>query len=203
MWQCLRLCIGIVIFLLFNGCALANPQRVLVADEAAKDKPQWSRHEILQQRDAYFHALLSYAYQLRSQIPQHLAKAVQELEQAVRSQPDVAFLYAELARLQLRRGELQPALEAAQAALEREPDSHPAYRLVGKAHARLQQYDEAQAALEKAIELQPDDADAYLDLSALHAKAGRPQAAVAVLEALLTRRPDSLRGLFCARAFAR
>ena len=136
MWKCLRLFIGVALFLLSNGCATANPQRVLVADEASsKDKPMWSRHEILQQRDAYFHAILSYAYQLRNQMPEHLAKAAEELEQAIRHEPDTAFLHAELARLQLRRGELQSALEAAQAALEREPDSHLAYRLVGKAHA--------------------------------------------------------------------
>jgi hypothetical protein len=60
MWKCLRLFIGVVIFLLSNGCATANPQRVLVADEASsKDKPMWSRHEILRQRDAYFHTILS------------------------------------------------------------------------------------------------------------------------------------------------
>ena len=74
-WKRLRLWTGVVSFLLFSGCALANPPRGLVIDETAGGKAVWDRQAVMDQRDAYYHAMLSYAYRFRNLLPEHLAKA--------------------------------------------------------------------------------------------------------------------------------
>ena len=108
-WKCLRLWTGVISFILFSGCALANSQRGFVVDETVGGKAAWDRQAIVDQRDAYYHAILSYAYQLRNQIPEHLAKATAEVKEALQYRPQTAYLHAELARLQLRQGELEAA----------------------------------------------------------------------------------------------
>jgi Tfp pilus assembly protein PilF len=201
-WQYLRFWAGVIGFLLFSGCALANSQRLLVTDENAPGE-DWPVAEILHQGEAYYQFILSYGYQLRHTIDEDYAQAVSALQQALRYEPDSALLHTELARLLLQSGDANTALQACQKAVGLAPEYPPAQLLLGRLQARLQHPDAAKVAFQKAIALQPDDPEAYLELSAVLMEAGQPDEAFETLQAFcngsLTRCAASMHSVVCMR----
>jgi tetratricopeptide (TPR) repeat protein len=201
-WQQLRLWTCTVCVLLSNSCVLAAPPSGsvsggLVPDPVmASDAVAWDPESVVQRSQAYYRYILSYAFQLRTTIPDHLTRAVDELQSALQTQPDEVFLLTELAQLQLGRGKLDEALKVAQAAVEHDPKHYPGYLLLGRIYSRLQQYEASQEALNQALKLRPDEEDAYLDLGTLQATTNRQEEAVKTLQRLLQIKPESLRGLY-------
>lgn len=92
LWQRLRLWICVICVLLSNSSALAAPPSRLVVDPSVDgDVAVWDREAIVQRSRAYYRFILSYAYQLRTTIPDHLKQAATELESALTHQPDTVF----------------------------------------------------------------------------------------------------------------
>ena len=89
------------------------------------------------------------------------------------AQPESGFLHTELARMQMRRGDLLAALQSCQEALHLSPNYQPAYLVLGQIHANLQHQEEAQTAFRKAIELEPLQEEGYVYLGVLQMATGK------------------------------
>ena len=124
--------------------------------------------DILRRGEAYYHFMRSYAscgaVQRRISLMGRSPNSVRRFQ----VQPETVFLHTELARLQMRRGDMPAALQSCQKALRLDPNYQPAaYLVLGQIHANLQHKEEAQAAFRKAIELEPLDEEGYMYLGML------------------------------------
>src|SRR5688572_15162810 len=158
------MCIGLISLLLLHGCAVARSLHTAAVNGGAKDTETMDVQEVLRRGESYYHYLLSYAFQLRNDLEEHLVQAIGEMQEALKQQPESVFLQTELARLQMRRGDMTAALRACQQAIALAPDHAPAHLLLGAVYVNLQKKEEAKAAFRKAIALDPLQEDGYLYL---------------------------------------
>ena len=119
------------------------------------------------------------------------------MQEALKQQPESVFLYTELARLQMRRGDMAAALQACQQAIALAPD-HRACRMYssGLYTSICNRRKRRKAAFRRAIALDPMQEDGYLYLGTLYAEAGKRPEAIEVFQELLRQQPTSVRGLF-------
>src|SRR5262249_46593702 len=150
--------------------------------------------DILRRGEAYYHFMRSYAFLRSSMEENQISEAIAELREALAAQPESVFLHTELARMQMRRGDLPVALQSCQKALRLDPTYQPAYLVLGQIHAMMQQQEAAQqhheaaqqhheaahAAFRKAIELEPQQEDGYVYLGVLQMATGKQEEAIAV-----------------------
>ncbi len=126
MWYRVRLWVAFGGLLLLGGSAIAEP-RGAVGVEAGVPVAGGTQ-EILQRGEAYYHYMLSYAYEvytyrLRKKVDEKHAQAIIEIQKAVKAQPDSAFLHVELAQIRMRQDDMAAALNIGQQAVELDPGS--------------------------------------------------------------------------------
>ncbi len=87
-------------------------------------------------------------------------KAIHELDQLLLRNGRLAHLYILRARVELRLGNLERALQDTSDAIRIEPNEGSAYRLRGKVHHKLREFDRAISDFDRVISLDPMDAKA-------------------------------------------
>jgi tetratricopeptide (TPR) repeat protein len=152
---------GVSFLLLCSSCAVAHMPRTVAVDDmvSGSETGALGPEDILRRGEAYYHFMRSYASLRGSTEENQLDEAIAEIREALQVQPETVFLHTELARLQMRRGDMPAALQACQKALRLDPNYQPAYLVLGQIHANLQHKEEAQTAFRKAIGLAPLDED--------------------------------------------
>ena len=89
--------------------------------------------------------------------------ALNDIERAIRLQPDEPLYRAESAALNYRVGQIDEAIQAAQEAIGIDPQFPDAYRILGVCHAEKGERDKARGYLQKALELGDTLAQGVLD----------------------------------------
>jgi tetratricopeptide (TPR) repeat protein len=105
--------------------------------------------------------------------------ALNLLRDAIRLDPDSAFLYTSMAEVKLKIGQVQEAMEYIRKSIELDPAYRPPYLIAGAVLSATGKDAEAAEYLRTAIKLDPSKEDAYLQLviSLTHLYGQRPQSA--------------------------
>lgn len=122
------------------------------------------------------------------------AGAKSELEQALRLDPDSAYLHLKLARLYLQENQPAEAEREALAARRLAPEAAEPLNLLALLALNRRQVEEAMSLLKTAIQLEPDHLDAYFHLATAYLNSGSPGPAVETMRAFLSRQPHSPEG---------
>jgi tetratricopeptide (TPR) repeat protein len=122
--------------------------------------------------------------------------ALNTLREAIEQDPDSAFLYASMAEVKLKIGQIQEAMEFVDKAIKLDPSYRPPYLMAGSAMASTGKDSEAIGYLRKAIELDPAKEDAYLQLTISLTRLFEYEEAVSTLKALIKVNNDSFLGYY-------
>lgn len=109
--------------------------------------------------------LTAYFYYRREQAEMQcrmFQQAVDDIDRAIRMEPQEPLYHAERAVIYYRIGEFAEALSSAQKGAELNPEFGAAYRLMGICQLQLKQREEGLANLKKAVELGDESAQAIL-----------------------------------------
>lgn len=117
------------------------------------------------------------------------AEALAAYEEALKADPNSAYVGKEAAELALELGQPEKALAMALDVVRLEPDNAESQVLMGRVRWARGEMAEAQAAFEKALKLDPKSSDSVFSLSALLA-ASAPKKAKALLERFLREQPS-------------
>jgi putative PEP-CTERM system TPR-repeat lipoprotein len=115
---------------------------------------------------------------------------IEDLEQALRLNPNLDAAQAMLAFNYLRAGEADKALQAARRLQERQPQHPDGFTLAGLAHVLKKEYPAAKAAFSKALTLRPGDPNASGNLAALALQEGNGEQARRLLGDVLKKYPE-------------
>jgi tetratricopeptide (TPR) repeat protein len=121
------------------------------------------------------------------------AVAAEHFRAALSSDETSGFLYAWLARAELRRGAQAAAEEAIAQAIVVEPDLELAWVVRGEIAEAQGGFDEARDAFETAVDLEPAEEEPSLDFGAFLERRADRSAAVQEYERLLARTPAAVR----------
>ncbi|MFA5138050.1 MAG: tetratricopeptide repeat protein [Elusimicrobiota bacterium] len=117
-------------------------------------------------------------------------QALQEYEEALKLDPQSAFICQQSAELSLEMGRLDKALEMARRLVELSPENPQAHYLLGNIHWARSEPAEARAAFEKTLELKPDFHEALFALGNL-LSIESPEKARRYLEDYLAQNPGN------------
>ncbi|HZW73305.1 MAG TPA: tetratricopeptide repeat protein, partial [Caldimonas sp.] len=92
-------------------------------------------------------------------------EAIPLLQEAIKRDPNSAFLWTQLAQWLIRADQPAEALSAAQKAVQLAPDDPGPHLTLAELLRAQKNFREAEAELEKVIELNPNNEDAYLTLA--------------------------------------
>jgi tetratricopeptide (TPR) repeat protein len=143
-----------------------------------------------QSENAFLHALelapnhplilVNYATMLRK--TGRFDAAIETLQRAIESAPDLAKAWSELGITALRAGRHQQALVALRRAVELLPDSVPSWYALGSAAHASGDLAAAEAAFRNVLALAPEHRPASLNLGTVLRQSGRPDEAIACFE---------------------
>jgi tetratricopeptide (TPR) repeat protein len=119
-----------------------------------------------------------------------LDRAFEDLNEAIRLDPENAHAFAFRADVYQRHGAYEHAWADLDQAIRLDPDLALAYALRGQIYADQGKLDDALADLNEAVHLDPTSADAYAFRAVVHEATGRASRAMADAEAALAREPD-------------
>jgi tetratricopeptide (TPR) repeat protein len=146
---------------------------------------------------ALAHAGLGEAYWARYLTTRDAAwpeKAIREIGEAVRLDPDQPLVKLSLARIYHGTGRNDEAIQELQRALQLNPDLDDVHRLLGTLLAASGQHDAALRAFQRAIELRPGYWRNHADSGLVQYRAGNLEQAEAAFSRVTELQPDSVRG---------
>jgi len=118
--------------------------------------------------------------------------ALKELDRAIDSDPDSAYLREIKAYLLFQKGKYDEAIESADEALDIEPERAFAYNVKGMAHKAREEYEKAEQAFMKAVEHEPDEQEYILNLADVRLRQGQAKQALSTLQWYSERHPEDL-----------
>lgn len=118
---------------------------------------------------------------------------IDDLEKALRLNPNLDAAQAMLALNYLRAGNSDKALEAARHLQQRHPRHPDGFTLAGMALAQKAEFPEAKVSYNKALAIKPGDPNASANLAALLLQEGRRDQARRLLEDVLKKHPAQVR----------
>ncbi len=108
-----------------------------------------------------------------------LDEAIAEFRIAIDSSEDFAIAYINIARANLRKGDLEAAVASLDAYLKRRPRSKDAENLLGNVRMEQGRLDEAEAHFRKALRYEPNYTEARNSLGLLYDRVGKTEEALA------------------------
>jgi Tfp pilus assembly protein PilF len=117
-------------------------------------------------------------------------EAVQQYQQAIEINPEVAETYRNLAAAFTEQGRLDEAVQCYQKAIEKRPDYAEAHNNLGIILAQQGRPDEAIGHLQKALAIKPDYAEADNNLGIVFASQSRFDEAIVTFQKALSIKPD-------------
>ena len=140
------------------GCATAPST---AGPGAAGGVPRRVAHESDATADAY------YQFTVAQMLVQNgrFKDAIPPMEEALRRDPNSAFLWAQLAQWLVRADQPAEALTAARRAVQLAPDESQPHLTLAEQLRAQKNYTEAEAELDQAIALSPNSDEAYLTLA--------------------------------------
>src|SRR5687768_7838376 len=84
LWRRCWMWIGLISLLFLHGCAVARSLHTAAVNGGAKDTETMDVQEVLRRGESYYHYLLSYAFQLRNDLEEHLVQAIGEMQEALK-----------------------------------------------------------------------------------------------------------------------
>ncbi|HEX6097748.1 MAG TPA: tetratricopeptide repeat protein, partial [Thermoanaerobaculia bacterium] len=141
------------------GCATSTPA---VTSQAA-DTPR--RPLSARERDAAAEAYYHYSVAQMQAQGGRFKEAIEPMREALRLDPDSAFLWSALAQWLARADQPVEAIEAARRAVQLAPSTIQPHLTLADLLRSQKKYAEAEAELERVIALTPDSEEAYLTLA--------------------------------------
>src|SRR6266849_3464112 len=140
------------------GCATQRPVAAVGGDEPPRRMRFVAPSE---SGDAYYH------YSAAQMLAQNarFKEAIAAMEQAIKGDPDSAFLWREMAQWLARVEQPEQALAAARKAVQLAPDDAGTHLTLAELLRAQKKYGEAEAELEKVITLNPSAEEPYLTLA--------------------------------------
>jgi len=147
-----------ILFLLLSCAGVKQPEQVHKHELESSEKPHEFPDDMY---DAYYHFTLS-----RMKIyDRDLPGSINELELALKSDPDSPYLKYNLALLYLVSDKMEKAIETLESAIKSDPDYVPPYKVLGKLYAASdddKSKEKAEDILKKAVALDPGDYESNL-----------------------------------------
>lgn len=173
--------VGLLLSVMLSGCVSLSEQ------EWARTKEFGWPVEASPQSQAYAHFIASAIYERQG----NKAKAIEEMQEAARLDPDALTPTLRLIKIYLRNQEYLKALEMCKRAVEQKPDRANLWVVLGEIHQRLKQFDDAKAAYKKAIELNPGNILGYGALVDLQESTNDLVSAIDLYHELIKLSPES------------
>jgi tetratricopeptide (TPR) repeat protein len=117
-------------------------------------------------------------------------KAIEAYKQAIRINPDDAYVHCNLGAVYGSLGLYKDAIEAFKQAIRIDPDDAKAHYCLGLAYDSLGLYKDAIEAYKQAIRINPDDAVAHCNLGAVYGKLGYYTKAIEACKQVIRIDPD-------------
>jgi len=148
---------------------------------------------IMHSRSAAYHYSLGILHALN----ENPDEAIREMEEALRIDPDSAYLAGELASLYMERGDAEKALAICLRTLEKHPNDGDIRLLLGGFYLNGKDYANAAAEYRRVVDLQPKNAMALFYLGTSLAELKRFDEAIAAFRELLAIDPEHFMGGCC------
>lgn len=140
---------------------------------------------------AHYNLGLAYAREAQSSTDESLARAEEELREALRQDRRFAKVYVELGKVLARTGKDGEAIEMYEASLAVEPLLWRTHHSLGLLYRRIGGEERAEAAFRRAAELEPRQGDSLAELGTMYLSSGRIEQAREAFEGVLKVAPEN------------
>lgn len=120
---------------------------------------------------------------------------VEDLEKAVRENPDLIGAELALSYVALEQGDTDKALNIAKSWQEKNPEKPDGFNMAAAIYVRLQNFEAAKAQLEKSLAIAPDNKFALTEMAAVLTALNETEQAAEIAEKAVTLIPDSVKAL--------
>ncbi len=147
----------------------------------------------------YVKAKNHYSHFMKAQLEKkkgNIDKAILNLNKAIKSDPESAYLKNELAILYLYQKDIKNGLKILDEVLKKDPNNVDALIMFGSIKQKQALYDDAKNAFQKVIENDPNQEKIYLLLSGIYMEENDLDSAQKVYQKLIQKFPSSYAGYF-------